>query len=121
MPLFQYFRKTDLEPDHVHGSLMNNFPENTTAQEVDSFRESLSIACLKKAIHGNGPEKYVCKISNSSEKCNSIAITLFRMMGSKKAPHTSFSPVTPTNVGIRPQIFLTFKISMPYLVPIQNY
>ena len=121
MPLFHYFRKFDLEPDYVHGSLMNNLPKNITAQEVESFRESLSIACLKKVIHGNGPEKYVCKISNSSEKCNSIAITLFRMVGSKKAPHTSFSPVTATNVGISPQIFLTFKISMPYLVPVPNY
>ena len=48
----------------------------------------------------------------------------------QKGPTTSFSPVTSTNVGIGPQNFLTFsltllphwcKISSLYLVPIPNY
>ena len=48
----------------------------------------------------------------------------------QKAPPTSFSPVTSTNVRISPQNFLTFsfnpftdwcKISSLYLVPVPNY
>ena len=31
--------------------------------------------------------------------------------GGKKAPSTSFSPVTSTNVGISPQNFLTFSFN----------
>ena len=31
--------------------------------------------------------------------------------GGQKSPRTSFSPVTSTNVGIRPQNFLTFSFS----------
>ena len=31
--------------------------------------------------------------------------------GGKKAPPTSFSPVTSTNVGISPQNFLTFSFN----------
>ena len=42
-------------------------------------------------------------------------LTLFRMgggeEGAKKAPLTSFPPVTSTNVGIRPQNFLTFSFN----------
>ena len=38
-------------------------------------------------------------------------LTLFRMRGGKKALPTSFSPVTSTNVGIRPQNFLTFSFN----------
>ena len=37
-------------------------------------------------------------------------LTLFRM-GSQKAPPTSFSPVTSTNVGISPKNFLTFSFN----------
>ena len=56
-------------------------------------------------------------------------LTLFRMGGGgKKAPPTSFSPVTSTNVRISPQNFLTFsllphwcKISSLYQVPVPNY
>ena len=48
----------------------------------------------------------------------------------QKAPPTSFSPVTSTNVRISPKNFLTFsfnpftdwcKISSLYLVPVPNY
>ena len=48
----------------------------------------------------------------------------------QKAPPTSFSPVTSTNVRISPENFLTFsfnpftdwcKISSLYLVPVPNY
>ena len=31
--------------------------------------------------------------------------------GGQKSPHTSFSPVTSRNVGIRPQNFLTFSFN----------
>ena len=40
-----------------------------------------------------------------------MSLTLFRMAGAKKAPTTSFSPVTFTNVGISPQNFLTFSFN----------
>ena len=46
----------------------------------------------------------------------------------KKAPPTSFSPATSTNVGISPQNFLTFSfnpfdrlVQSFYLVPVLNY
>ena len=32
-------------------------------------------------------------------------------MGSKKAAHTSFFPLTSTNVGISPKFFLAFSFS----------
>ena len=59
-----------------------------------------------------------------------LALTLFRMGGAKKTPPTSFFVVTPTDVVISHQNFLTFrcnplphlcKISRPYLVPVPNY
>ena len=40
---------------------------------------------------------------------NKQFLTLFRMGGGEKAPPTSFSPVTSTNVRLRPQNFLTFS------------
>ena len=57
-------------------------------------------------------------------------INLIQDGGGKKAPPTSFSPVTSSNVGISHQssltLFLTLlphrcKISKPYLVPVSNY
>ena len=61
-----------------------------------------------------------------------VSLILFRRGGggSKKAPHTRFSLVTSTNVGISPQNSFTFsfnllphwcKISSFYLVPVPNY
>ena len=41
---------------------------------------------------------------------NILLLTLFRM-GGQKNPPTSFSPVTPTNVEISPQKFLTFSFN----------
>ena len=38
-------------------------------------------------------------------------LTLIRMVGIKKVPLTSFSPVTSTNVGYSPQNFLTFSFN----------
>ena len=58
-------------------------------------------------------------------------LTLFRMGGAKSPPHpTSFSSVTPTNVGISSKTFWLLdlallehwrKISNLYLVPVPNY
>ena len=39
------------------------------------------------------------------------ALTLFRMGVGQKGPSTSFSSVTSTNTGIRPQNFLTFSFN----------
>ena len=40
-------------------------------------------------------------------------LTLFRMGGrDQKIPRTNFSPVTSTNVGISPQNFLTFSLTL---------
>ena len=38
----------------------------------------------------------------------------------KKAPRTSFSPVTSTNVGFGPQNFLTFSFN-PFATLVQNF
>ena len=38
-------------------------------------------------------------------------LTLFRIWRGQKSPPTSFSPVTSTNVGIRPQNFLAFSFN----------
>ena len=41
-----------------------------------------------------------------------VPLTLFRMGGGgQKGSPTSFSPVTPTNVRISPQNFLTFSFN----------
>ena len=40
--------------------------------------------------------------------------------GEKRAPFTSFSPVTSTNVGISSQNFLTFRFS-PFGTLVQNF
>ena len=58
-------------------------------------------------------------------KINEAALTLLRT-GGKKAPPTSFSPVTSTNVGCSPQNFLTFSFNsfatmLQILVPVPNY
>ena len=42
------------------------------------------------------------------------------MWGAKKAPPTSFSPVTSTNVGIGPQNFRTFSFN-PFATLVQNF
>ena len=75
-----------------------------------------------------------------NSKPSATIVTLFRMGGAggrgggaKKAPY-QFFPVTSINVGISPQIFLTFsfnpkgkrlpnwsRISKSYLVPVPNY
>ena len=39
--------------------------------------------------------------------------------GAKKAPPTSFSPVTSTNVGFGPKHFLTFSFN-PFATLVQN-
>ena len=49
-----------------------------------------------------------------------LLLTLFRMSGAKKAPPTSFSPVTPTNVGFGPQDFMTFSFN-PFAILVQNF
>ena len=41
-------------------------------------------------------------------------------MGVKKAPPTSFSPVTSTNVGISTQNLLTFSFK-PFATLVQNF
>ena len=46
-------------------------------------------------------------------------LTLFRM-GGKKAPPTSFSPVTSTNVEFGPQNILTFSFN-PFATLVQNF
>ena len=61
--------------------------------------------------HPNGPqytEKCSVKIVDDLK-----LLILFRMGGGggKKAQPTSFSPVTSTHVGIRPQNFLTFSFN----------
>ena len=43
-----------------------------------------------------------------------------RGMEGKKAPPTSFSPVTSTNVGIRPQYLLTFSFD-PFATLMLNF
>ena len=51
----------------------------------------------------------------------SLTLTLFRMGGEgKKAPPTSFSPVTSTNVRFGPQNFLTFSFN-PFVTLVQNF
>ena len=40
-----------------------------------------------------------------------LKLTLFRMKRRQKGPPTSFSSVTSSNVGIRPQNFLTFSFN----------
>ena len=40
--------------------------------------------------------------------------------GGKKAPPTSFSPVTSTNLGFGPQNFLTFSFD-PFATLVQNF
>ena len=40
--------------------------------------------------------------------------------GGKKVPPTSFPPITSTNVGIRPQSFLTFSFN-PFATLVQNF
>ena len=45
-----------------------------------------------------------------------IITTIYKILnpiqnGGQKSPRTSFFPVTSTNVGIRPQNFLTFSFS----------
>ena len=48
----------------------------------------------------------------SIAKTLQVTLTLFRMGGGgKKASPTSFSPVTSTNAGIKPQNFLTFSFN----------
>ena len=47
-------------------------------------------------------------------------LTLFRMGWGKKAPSTSFSPVTSTNVGFGPQNFLTFSFNL-FATLVQNF
>ena len=49
-------------------------------------------------------------------------LTLFRMggWGVKKAPPTSFPPVTSTNVGFGPKNFLTFSFN-PFATLVQNF
>ena len=42
---------------------------------------------------------------------NDSDLTLFRMGVGPKRPPTSFSPVTSTNVGISPTIFLTYSFN----------
>ena len=51
-----------------------------------------------------------------------LVLTLFTMGGggSKKAPSTSFFPVTSTNVGFGPQKFLTFSFN-PFATLVQNF
>ena len=41
-------------------------------------------------------------------------------MGGRKAPPTSFSPVTSTNLGFGPQNFLTFSFD-PFATLVQNF
>ena len=49
-----------------------------------------------------------------------MSSTLFRMGGGAKRPPTSFSPVTPTNVGFGPKNFLTFSFN-PFATLVQNF
>ena len=51
-----------------------------------------------------------------------LVLTLFTMGGggSKKAPSTSFFPVTSTNVGFGPQKFLTFSFN-PFATLVCNF
>ena len=42
------------------------------------------------------------------------------MGGGRKAPPTSFSPVTSTNLGFGPQNFLTFSFD-PFATLVQNF
>ena len=42
------------------------------------------------------------------------------MGGGQKGPGTSFSPVTPTNVGFGPQNLLTFSFN-PFAILVQNF
>ena len=66
MSLFQHLQKsgkTQVEPDKFCDSVKKNLPRNITAQEVESVRKSLMVACSKKLINSTGPKKSVCKIS----------------------------------------------------------
>ena len=57
----------------------------------------------------NGPKH---KDDERTRMTQMIILTLFRIGGwGAKRPPTSFFPVTSTNVGIRPQNFLTFSFS----------
>ena len=52
------------------------------------------------------------KLGKNWSSWSKAILTLFRMGGGgKKAPPTSFSPVTSTNVGFGPQNFLTFSFN----------
>ena len=48
--------------------------------------------------------------SGYSQDFFTIPLTLFKM-GEQKGPPTSFSAVNSTNVGVIPQIFLTFTFN----------
>ena len=56
----------------------------------------------------------------SSEKEFKILINPIQDRGGQKSPPTSFSPVTSTNVGISPQIFLNFSFN-PFATLVQNF
>ena len=79
------------------------------------------------SIEDKYDENFVIHIRALKQALNhGLVLTLFTMrgvvggVGGKKAPSTSFSPVTSTNVGFGPQKFLTFSFN-PYATLVQNF
>ena len=76
------------------------------------------------SIEDKYEENYVIHIRALKQELNhGLVLTLFTMVwggGGKKAPSTSFSPVTSTNVGFGPQKFLTFSFD-PFATLVQNF
>ena len=73
---------------------------------------------LKESKKGNFCHNFV---ANKLSYNNLRDLTLFRMGGrGQKSPHTSFSPVTSTNVRFGPQNFLTFNFN-PFATLVQNF
>ena len=75
------------------------------------------------SIEDKYEENFVIHIRALKQALNhGLVLTLFTMrgVGGKKAPSTSFSPVTSTNVGFGPQKFLNFSFN-PFATLVQNF
>ena len=66
--------------------------------------------CKNNNINNNNNKLPQIGAYFSGTRCSLAICSLAR--GSKKAPPTSFSPVTSTNVGFGPQNFLTFSFNL---------
>ena len=70
--------------------------------------------CEQRIWNSNNKTNKMIKtgiLTKTIPTCFLSTLTLFRTGGVKRPPPTSFSPVTSTNVGIRPENFLTFSFN----------